>query len=75
MLPPSQVPAGTRAGQQLRLTGRGIARANATPGNLYAIVQIVVPTQASEHERELWKGLAATTTFAPRANFGHGGEA
>jgi curved DNA-binding protein len=67
-----KVPAGTRAGQQLRLAGRGIARANAAPGNLYAMVQLVVPTQASERERELWKELAATTTFAARANFGHG---
>ncbi len=68
-----KVPAGTRAGQRLRLAGRGIARADAAAGDLYASVQIVVPTHASERERELWRELAGGSGFDPRADLGQGG--
>ena len=64
-----KVPPGTRAGQQLRLTGRGLARANAPAGNLYAIVQIVVPSVVDEPERALYRQLAEKSTFNPRAQF------
>jgi curved DNA-binding protein len=62
-----KVPPGTRAGQQMRLTGRGVARDGGKAGNLYAIVQIVVPTTATDRERELYKQLAEFSTFNPRA--------
>lgn len=63
-----KVPPGTRAGQQLRLAGRGLARAGA-PGNLHAIVQIVVPSVVDERERALFKQLAEASNFNPRAHF------
>ncbi len=62
-----RVPAGTRAGQQLRLTGRGIARGNDAAGNLYAIVRIEVPAAADDREQELYRQLAEKTSFNPRA--------
>jgi curved DNA-binding protein len=62
-----KVPAGTRAGQQLRLTGRGLARKDGVKGDLYAVVKIVVPTSASERERTLWNELAQASSFNPRA--------
>jgi curved DNA-binding protein len=68
-----KVPPGTRAGQQLRLGGRGIARAGAPAGNLYAVVQIVVPTVIGERERELWQQLAAASAFAARGSTAKGG--
>jgi curved DNA-binding protein len=64
-----KVPAGTRAGQQLRLAGRGLARPDGRAGNLYAIVQIVVPTVADDAQRALYRKLAEGTTFNPRAHF------
>ena len=64
-----KVPAGTRAGQQLRLAGRGLARADGTAGNLYAIVQIAVPTVPDDAQRALFRQLAETSTFNPRAHF------
>ena len=64
-----KVPAGTRAGQQLRLAGRGLSRAGATAGNLYAIVQIVVPSVVDERERALYRQLAEISNFNPRAHF------
>jgi curved DNA-binding protein len=63
-----KVPAGTRAGQQLRLSGRGLPKPEAGAGDLYAIVQIVMPPELSERERELLKQLAAASSFNPRQN-------
>jgi curved DNA-binding protein len=64
-----KVPPGTRAGQQLRLAGRGLARAGSNAGHLYAIAQIVVPSVVDERERALYKQLAETSNFNPRAHF------
>lgn len=60
---------GTPAGQRLRLAKRGLHAANGTVGDLYAIVQIVVPTNAASQERALYEQLAAVSTFKPRAHF------
>jgi curved DNA-binding protein len=64
-----KVPAGTRTGQQLRLGGRGLARPDGSAGDLYAIVQIAVPTVLDDAQRELFRKLAETSTFNPRAHF------
>ena len=64
-----KVPPHTHAGQQLRLAGRGLPKPSGKEGDLFAIVQIVVPTAASDRERELYKQLAATSTFNPRGRF------
>jgi len=64
-----KVPAGTRAGQKLRLAGRGLPKPRGGEGDLYAVVQIVVPTHPSEHEKELYRKLAEGTTFDPRSHF------
>ena len=63
------VPAGARAGQQLRLAKRGLPKPREGHGDLYAIVQIVVPTAATERERELMQELAKASTFNPRGHF------
>jgi curved DNA-binding protein len=64
-----KVPAGTRAGQQLRLSGRGLARPDGVAGNLFAIVQIAVPTVLDDSQRALFRQLAESSTFNPRAHF------
>jgi len=64
-----KVPAGTRAGQQLRLTGRGLARPDGSAGNLFAIVQIAVPTVLDDAQRALFRQLEEGSTFNPRAHF------
>ena len=63
------VPPGTHAGQKLRLARRGLPKPSAGEGDLYAIVQIVVPTVLSERERGLFKELADGSTFNPRGHF------
>ena len=64
-----KVPPGTRAGQKLRLGGRGFKRSDGTAGHLYANVQIVVPTIVDDRQRELFSQLASASSFNPRAQF------
>ena len=64
-----KVPPGTHAGQKLRLAGRGLPTPSAAAGDLFAIVQIVVPTVLNERERALFKELADSSTFNPRGHF------
>jgi curved DNA-binding protein len=64
-----KVPPNTRAGQHLRLSRRGLPRPHDKEGDLFAIVQIVVPVAASERERELFRQLAQASTFNPRGHF------
>ncbi len=61
-----RVPAGTRAGQQLRLTGRGMTRGGGS-GNLYAQVRIEVPTIVDDRQRALYTELSLLSNFNPRA--------
>ena len=64
------VPAGTRAGQQLRLSGRGLPMPQGGAGDLYAIVQFAMPAELSERERTLLRELAAASSFNPRRHLG-----
>ena len=58
---------GTNTGQKLRLAKRGLPKRGAGEGDLYAIVQIVVPTAPTEREKALFKQLAEASHFDPRA--------
>jgi curved DNA-binding protein len=60
---------GTVAGRQLRLAGRGLPRPEGEPGDLYAIVQIVVPATSGEAEQAAYRTLAEASGFMPRAHF------
>jgi curved DNA-binding protein len=64
-----KVPASTRAGQQLRLAGRGLSRPGGKSGDLFAIVSIVVPTVVNERERSSYRELSESSNFDPRAHF------
>jgi curved DNA-binding protein len=54
----------------LRLSGRGLPTPQGAAGDLYAIVQIAMPTELSERERGLLQELAAASSFDPRRHFG-----
>ncbi len=64
-----KVPPGTRAGGQLRLAGRGLPAPEGAPGDLYAIVQVVMPPELTERQRTLLEELAAASNFDPRRHF------
>jgi curved DNA-binding protein len=64
-----KVPSGTQAGRHLRLPERGLPKPKGGQGDLYAIVQIAVPSVIAEPERELYQKLADGSSFDPRAHF------
>jgi len=67
-----KVPPGTAAGARLRLSGRGLPRPEGSPGDLYAVPQIVNPTVLTERERELYRELAQASRFDPRGHLAKG---
>jgi curved DNA-binding protein len=60
------VPAGSSSGARLRLRGQGLPKRDGSRGDLYAVVQIVVPRELTAEERELFEKLARTSTFKAR---------
>jgi curved DNA-binding protein len=50
----------------LRLRGRGLPNPRGVPGDLFAEIQIVVPSRPTDEERRLFEQLAAASTFDPR---------
>lgn len=61
-----KVPAGTSSGRQIRLRGKGYPRADGERGDLFATVQIKVPSELGERERELFEELAKVSSWKPR---------
>lgn len=61
-----KVPPGSRAGQQLRIRGRGLPGPEGQRGDLYVVVEIEVPTSITDEEKILWEKLAAGSRFRPR---------
>ena len=57
---------GTSSGQKLRLAGRGLPRPHGSAGDLYAVVQIMVPAELSARERELYEQMRQASTLNPR---------
>jgi curved DNA-binding protein len=62
-----KVPPGTQSGQKLRLRGKGMPNPKGAPGDLLALISIVVPEQPSERERELFEELQRVSGFQPRS--------
>ncbi len=60
-----RVPAGSSSGRKLRLRGEGMPGPGNETGNLFAHIQIMVPKELSDEQRELYEKLAATQ-FNPR---------
>jgi curved DNA-binding protein len=63
-----KVPAGASSGQKLRLGGRGLPIPRGGAGDLFAVLQVVVPP-ADDRERKLYEELAKDSSFDPRAHF------
>src|SRR5688500_7808730 len=54
-----KVPAGSRAGQKLRLAGKGLPRPGGGAGDLYAVLGVAVPATLTEREQALYEELRA----------------
>ena len=64
-----KVPAGAKSGKKMRISKRGLPKHNQAHGDLFAVTQIVVPSNLSDKERALFQQLADSSTFNPRENF------
>jgi curved DNA-binding protein len=62
------IPAGSNSGRKLRLKGRGIPAAS--PGDLYAVLQIALPPADNAKANELYRKMAEELAFNPRAGLG-----
>jgi curved DNA-binding protein len=60
-----KVPAGSTAGQKLRLRGQGLPREDGGRGDLYAVLEIGVPSQVGPEERKCWEQLARESRWRP----------
>lgn len=63
------VPAGARAGQKLRIAGKGLPGPRGGHGDLFCVIQVVVPATLSQDERTLYAQLKEASSFNPRAHF------
>jgi len=65
------VPTGSKVGGKLRLKGKGIPAAggNGVAGDLYALLEVVVPPAKTDAERAAYKAMAEAFDFNPRSNW------
>jgi curved DNA-binding protein len=63
-----KIPAGSKAGARLRLRGRGLPARE--PGDLYAVLQVVLPPADSDRARAAYAAFAAAAPFNPRSSLG-----
>ncbi|MDJ0778964.1 MAG: DnaJ C-terminal domain-containing protein [Gammaproteobacteria bacterium] len=63
-----KIPPNSAAGRKLRLQGRGIPARR--PGDLYVVLQIVLPRADSEAAKQAYLDLQRATSFDPRAGLG-----
>jgi DnaJ-class molecular chaperone len=61
------IPPGTASSKRLRLRGKGIARAGASRGDQYVIIEIVPPRQLTDRHRELLEELERLSPESPRS--------
>jgi curved DNA-binding protein len=64
------IPPGSQAGRKLRLKGRGIPAggASGTPGDLYAVLTVVLPKADTPKAKAAYEALADAVDFDPRKN-------
>lgn len=66
------IPPGVQGGQRLRLRGQGLNRRRGGRGDLYVKLKIVLPTNLTAEERELFEKLAQVSRFNARESMGGG---
>jgi curved DNA-binding protein len=63
-----RLPPGSSSGRRLRLRGEGMPDRRGATGDLYARVQIVVPHELDERERQLFEELRGVSSFHAQAS-------
>jgi curved DNA-binding protein len=62
------IPPNSQSGKRLRVRGRGL-KTKTGQGDLYAILNVVMPSESTEPAVELWKKLADVAPFNPRTEW------
>lgn len=62
-----KIPAGTQPGTEMRLRGKGLANGSDEHGDLYVVIDVVIPSELSDEAKERWQALADASDFNPRA--------
>ena len=62
------VPVGSKPGQKLRASGRGLPLPRGGAGDLYCVLSVVTPGAPGEREKELYRELAKASSFNPRGH-------
>ena len=65
-----KVQPGAKAGQKLRLGGKGLPKPGGEHGDLYAMIQVATPPSLTEKETLLYEELKNASTFNPRSHLG-----
>ena len=63
-----KVPAGSQTGRKLRLKGRGIP--GESPGDLYVVLEVVLPPADTDKARQIYETMARELAFNPRQKMG-----
>ncbi len=63
-----KVPPGSRSGNKLRLKGKGLPTESGSRGDLFLIVQIVLPSSLTDEEKTLYERLGRLSRADPRAD-------
>lgn len=63
-----RIPEGSQSGRKLRLKGRGIP--GTPPGDLYLVLEVVLPPASSPRAREIYQTMARELGFDPRRGTG-----
>lgn len=63
-----KIPPGSAQGRELRVKGRGIP--SAEPGDLYAVLKIVLPPADTDKAKKIYEDMARELPFDPRAKLG-----
>jgi len=64
-----KIPAGAQGGQRLRMRGQGLNKRGGGRGDQYVKLKIVVPTHATDREKELYRDLSEASRLNPRAGW------
>lgn len=63
-----KIPPGSRSGRKLRLKGRGIP--GDPPGDLYLLLEVILPPAGSERAKQIYQTMARELAFNPRHSLG-----
>jgi molecular chaperone DnaJ len=65
-----RIPAGTTSGKTFRVKGKGVVLATGVPGDLLVTVEVQVPAELTEEQRQAVQALAKTMEASPREHLG-----